>query len=627
MNWATCLFFILTSTKVTDANDEFNDFTFEQLLELSYTQPSASDFSDNTIGFGKPHDHPGLWESQLPSSADSIAHERYPENVLSPEDYSTKFHQPTVKPTIGHHTGRSINSPLCYWNEQPTSAVSPGKLVTENSLQDIIATGESDKVHAGSTGQLFDLWGESSPEFMNDIIDFEKLDAELSSLNRSPLSPSPEATFNYQRFFSDPVTSAEASSITPSTAPQKIQADSHSDIGVRTQWAQHHSLTHTHPEANGLPRLFASSTEKNGKRSSKRRKADFLASPPLLRPPHEPKENLLKDNRRPRSSAHDVNLKITKRVTSRTLRAKPLDSINIVTEDIIKTGKKGEKLPNLQAEFNSIGRRIDQSESLTPMEIIPKDYLKRFTLIDILDLNNLPDECQKNLRKVLQIRQAGLSPEPMLTQRVSAILRQVHKTRWGLNSRKDILINTLKYLIQNQDVWYNYWLAQTNIDFRTYNQGYYVDAKSKLPAIFPAFLISVEMILTVIFWPAQKNHNEMLEYSKEMKQAAAFFKELALDMMNIPPQDQKGKNWREVKLIGLKSISCNMKKLPVLLWGIVELWAESKSPVIWENLSIKDKKAFPKNVKAVFNHIFLNSMEAFTRNLRWKISLSQSKLS
>ncbi|KAH9469767.1 hypothetical protein Pst134EA_007044 [Puccinia striiformis f. sp. tritici] len=626
MNLDTCLFLILASFKVTDANDDFNDVTFEQLLELSYTQPSASDFSDNTIRFSKPHDYSGLWGSQVPYSADSIAHERYLDGVLSPKDYSTNFHQPTVNPAI---TGRSIDFPLRHWDEQPTSAVSPGKLVTENLLQGAIAASESDKVNAGSTGQLFDLWGESSPTFMNDDIDFGKLDAELSRLNKSPSSPSPEASFDYQCFVPDPVTSFETTSITPSIAPQKIQADGNSGMGVKTQGPQYEFLTHTYSEANELPRFFASSTDTNGKHSPKRSAAEFIDSPPLLQPPYEPKEKSLKNDKRPRISTNNASIKISKRATSRKKRAKLPGSIQIVPENIIITGKEGAQRlgRNLRAEFNSICRRIVQSESLTPMEIIPTDSLKRFTLIDILDLNNLPHECQENLRKVLQIRQAGLTPEPIITQRVSEVLRQGHKNGWGFNARDYRLVKKLQYLIVNSDVWYHYWLAQTNIDFRIYNQGYHVDQKSKLPAMLPAFLISVEMILTVMFWPASKNHNEMPEYTEEMKKAADFFKQFSLDLMNIRPQEQEAKDWREEKLIHLKSISCTMKGLQRLLWGIVELWAESTSRVIWNNLAIKDENVFNRNAKGVFNHIFLNSMEEITRNLKSQISLYKSKLS
>ncbi|KAI7957274.1 hypothetical protein MJO28_004369 [Puccinia striiformis f. sp. tritici] len=339
MNLATCLLIILTSTKVADANDEFSNFTIEQLLELFCTQRSASDSSNNTIQFSKADDYPGLWGSQAPYIAHSI------------RMFSARK---TTQPTISHHTGRSIDSPLCHWDKQPTSTVSPGKLVTNNSLQGIIATSKSDIVNAESTGQLVDLWGESSPEFINNIMDFEKLDAELGSQNRSLASLSPEAPLDYQCFFSDPVISAEASSITSLIVPQKIQADSHSDMGVKTQWPQYQSLTHTYPEANELVWFFTSSAEQNGNRSPKRRKADFLASPPLLQSPHEHKERSLKDNERPHNSTFKSSVKISERRTGRKIRAKLLDSIHVWPQDIIITGQNGAQSSHRKTEANTI---------------------------------------------------------------------------------------------------------------------------------------------------------------------------------------------------------------------------------------------------------------------------------
>ncbi|KAA1082516.1 hypothetical protein PGT21_005925 [Puccinia graminis f. sp. tritici] len=148
----------------------------------------------------------------------------------------------------------------------------------------------------------------------------------------------------------------------------------------------------------------------------------------------------------------------------------------------------------------------------------------------------------------------------------------------------------------HKELWYNYWIMKTGVDFRKHNKDLQC---TELLEIFPMYLFFVEMITTII----PRAENRQLSQARELSLACHSFFELL---------GGRFAGSKKEKYAALQQQIFNYSTSPTYfkLWAFLSYWIDINRASLMFAVS-PEKGYIPNYFKTFFNTIFYISIEHF----------------
>jgi hypothetical protein len=183
----------------------------------------------------------------------------------------------------------------------------------------------------------------------------------------------------------------------------------------------------------------------------------------------------------------------------------------------------------------------------------------------------------------------------------SALLLKEHRTTIekkssGTPTRYSLSKGARSSFWTHKELWYNYWIIKTGVDFRKHNEHLHWN---ELLEIFPMYLFFVEMITTII----PRAENKKLSPARELSLACHSFFQLL---------DGRFADSKKEKYRALQQQILNYSTSPTYfkLWAFLSYWIDINRGSLLSAVS-PEKDYIPNYFKTFFNTVFYISIEHF----------------